>query len=165
MVKTLVIYYSFEGNTKFIAETIAEKLGADLLELKPEKELNSKGFMKYIWGGSQVVMGKMPKLQPLDKNPLDYDLLIIGTPVWAWSYTPPLNTFFNNVKITGKKIALFSCHGGQNAKTFEKMEKALEGNEIIAKQDFFEPLRDKEENKKKAENFCSLIISSINGKL
>lgn len=165
MVKTLVIYYSFEGNTKFIAETIAEKLGADLLELKPEKELNSKGFMKYIWGGSQVVMGKMPKLQPFDKNPRDYDLLIIGTPVWAWSYTPPLNTFFNSVKITGKKIALFSCHGGQNAKTFEKMEKALEGNEIIAKQDFFEPLRDKEENKKKAENFCSLIISPINGKL
>ncbi|SES91453.1 flavodoxin family protein [Anaerobranca gottschalkii] len=159
MLKTLVIFYSFEGNTKFIAQTIAEKLGADILELKPEEEIKTKGFMKYVWGGSQVVMGKMPKLKPFDKDPQDYDLLIIGTPVWAWTYTPPLNTFFNTTKIVGKKIALFSCHGGQNAKTFEKMEKALQGNEIIARQDFFEPLRDKEGNRKKVLSWIDAIIN------
>jgi len=39
--KTLVVYYSLEGNTKFIAETISKTVGADLLELKPIKDISS----------------------------------------------------------------------------------------------------------------------------
>jgi len=58
--RSSVVYYSFGGNTRFIAESIAEAVGADLLEIKPKKELSSKGFMKYLWGGRQVVMGEKP---------------------------------------------------------------------------------------------------------
>jgi len=60
--KKLVIFYSFEGNTKYIAENIAEAVGADILELKPKKDVSSGGFMKYLWGGRQVVLGKKPEL-------------------------------------------------------------------------------------------------------
>lgn len=60
--KKLVVFYSFEGNTKFLAEAIAKGIKADILELKPEKDLKTKGFFKYPLGGVQVVFGKKPKL-------------------------------------------------------------------------------------------------------
>ena len=44
--KKLIIFYSFEGNTKLIAENIAKAIDADILELKPEKEVKTKSFMR-----------------------------------------------------------------------------------------------------------------------
>ena len=79
--KKLVVFYSFESNTKFIAENIAGEINADILELKPKKDIRSRGFMKYFWGGRAMTMKTRPELMPLDKNPQDYDLLFIGTPV------------------------------------------------------------------------------------
>ncbi|MCC5909974.1 MAG: NAD(P)H-dependent oxidoreductase [Clostridiaceae bacterium] len=160
--KKLVVYYSFEGNTKYVAETIAETTGADLLELKLEKEISSKGAMKYFWGGAQVLMKKKPNLRALDKNPQEYDIIFIGTPVWAWTFAPPLNTFFSNVKLKGKKIALFSCNRGQNGKTFRNMKTELENNDIVGTIDFFDPLlNNKEENRTKTKNWAQEIVSSI----
>ncbi|MCK5289167.1 MAG: flavodoxin, partial [Candidatus Omnitrophica bacterium] len=84
--KKIVIFYSFEGNTKLIAESIAKTIGADLLELKPKSEMQSKGFMKYVWGGKAVMMKAKPELLPMDKDIKGYDILFIGTPVWAGTY-------------------------------------------------------------------------------
>lgn len=160
--KILVVYYSFEGNTELIGNTIASTVGADTLVLKPVNEIKTKGFMKYVWGGSQVVMGKSPKLEPYEINPRDYDIIFIGTPVWAWTYTPPLNTFLKASNILHKKIALFTCHGGQNGKTFEKMKGALPGNQFIAQQDFFEPLfRNTDKNIEKAKQWAKEVINQL----
>jgi len=143
--KILVIFYSLTGNTKFIAETMAKEIGADLLELKPKNEIKARSFMKYFWGGKQVMMKEKPKLLPMDKNPNDYDLIFIGTPAWAWNYSPPLRSFFNQVKLRNKKIGLFCCHGGQIGKTLTKMKKELDGNVILGAMDFFEPLKNNPE--------------------
>lgn len=161
-VKKLVVYYSFEGNTKLIGETIANSIEADLLELKPQKELSSKGFAKYFWGGSQVMMKKKPDLLPLNKNPLDYDIIFIGTPVWAWTYAPPLKTFFSNVNLSNKKIGLFSCNGGQNGKTFQNMKAELGQNVFIGEMEFFEPLvKNREENIHKAKEWVKDILKNL----
>lgn len=143
--KSLVVYYSFEGNTQFIAENIAEAVGADILALKPKEEMKSKGFMKYLWGGKKVLMKERPELLPFDKDPKEYDVLFIGTPVWGWNYTPALNSFFSNTSPKDKKVALFCCHGGGKGGIFKKMRQALEGNEILGTIDFKEPLRDDRE--------------------
>ena len=92
--KTLVVYYSLEGNTKFIAETISKTVGADLLELKPIKDISSTWFMKYFWWWRQVMMKEKPELKAFDKDLDKYDLIFIGTPVWAFNYTPAIYTFF-----------------------------------------------------------------------
>lgn len=139
--KVLVVFYSFEGNTKLIAENIAEIINADILELKPKKEMKSKGFMKYFWGGKAAIMKAMPELFPIEKNPQNYDILFIGTPVWAFTYAPPLNTFFSTSPVSNKKIALFCCHGGGKGRIFDKMKKALKGNQILSEIDFCDPLK------------------------
>ena len=143
--KTLVVFYSFDGNTRFIAQQIAEAAGADIVELKPDNELKSHGFTKYFWGGKQILSKEVPKLSPLGVEPGEYDLLFIGSPVWAWSYTPALAAFFEIYSLEDKKIALFCCHGGGPGKTLEKMKKKLGGNACVGEINLVDPLKkDKE---------------------
>jgi menaquinone-dependent protoporphyrinogen IX oxidase len=169
--KTLIILYSFEESTKLIAETIAEelknrKMGADLLELRTKDQPSSHGFMKYFWGGRMAMMKKTPELETL-AYAVDFDkysTLIIGTPVWAWTFTPPLRTFFRDYgyRIKNKKIALFACHEGGLGKTLEEMEKELVSEEskniVIAKMDFEKVAKNKIENIKKAQRWAVQLI-------
>ena len=160
--KTLVLFYSFEGNTRFIAKEIATAINSDILELKVEMPLQKKGFMKYVWGGRQAFMKEKPKLLTLEKNPNDYDVIFIGTPVWAWRYAPALNPFFSEYKITGKKIAVFCCHGGGKGKTLQLMKKKLTGNNFIGEENYYEPLsKDKEGKVTKARKWAREIVKNI----
>jgi flavodoxin len=150
--KTLVVYYSFEGNTRYIAERIASAAGADMQELKPVNDIPSKGFMKYVWGGRAVFKKQAPELQPLGKDPSSYDVVFLGTPVWAFTFAPALRTFFDICRLQGKKVALFCCCGGSKGKTFERMRERLEGNRILGEIVFVEPLsRSKDESGREAE--------------
>ncbi|MDR2024314.1 MAG: NAD(P)H-dependent oxidoreductase [Hungatella sp.] len=148
---TLVVYFSFTGSTKFIAEKIAETTGADITELKISKNYPAEGFGKYFWGGKSVIFGEKPKLinKPIDLN--KYDTIIIGTPIWAGSFTPPIKSLISQYKIQGKRIALFASHGGGGAqKCFTKLKKELSGNEFLSEIDFVEPKKSLEENLSKA---------------
>jgi flavodoxin len=142
--RKLVVFYSLEGNTKYIAENIADAVGAEVLELKPVKEINSSGFMKYIWGGRQVVAGAKPELQEISIMFEDYDIIYIGTPVWAYNFNPVFNTLFSNYKIEGKKIALFCCNGGNKGKTFVNMREKLKDNTILGEIEFSEPVKNQQ---------------------
>lgn len=137
--KTLVVYYSYDGNSEFIANKIAKQTNADVLRLKPINEKKSKGFSKFVWGGSQVFMKAKPELEEYSINLDEYDQIFIGTPVWAGTYAPALNTFFNDNKIENKKIALYCCYSGSISKTFTKMKQVLVNNEIIGEIGFIDP--------------------------
>jgi flavodoxin len=158
--RILVVYYSFEGNTKLIADSIADAVGADRLRLEVVKEQKSHGFIKYLWGGRQVVMKSMPKLViPLEKHVADYDMLFIGTPVWAYSFSPALRTFFSLVSLSGKKIALFCSCGGDRRKTFEHMRAQLPGNEILGEFEAVDPLKhDPEGQKQRAVEWANKML-------
>jgi len=123
------------------------------LKLEPENEIKSRGFMKFFWGGKQATMKEKPKLKPLTKNPADYDLIFIGTPVWVWTFAPPLRSFFGQVKLQGKKIVLFASFGGGLGKTFVNMKKELGGNDIIAEKTFREPVKKPEEGRGEVEEW------------
>ena len=107
--KTLIVYYSMEGNTDHMAKRIAEKISADLLRIEPVKAYRDKGFLKFVWGGKSAVMGEKPELKPYDADLSAYDRIIFGSPVWAANITPPLRTFVsdNMESLTGKKLAAF----------------------------------------------------------
>ena len=159
--KTLVIYYSLDGNTGFIAGKIAEATGADMLELKMKQDIGG-GFMRYLRGGKQVVRKEKPELLPLQVNPGDYDVIFMGSPVWAGSYAPAFNTFFNTVTLKGKKVALFACYGGQAAKTFINFRGALEGNDILGEIGFRDPLKkDTEKSGSEAAKWAAEILDSL----
>ncbi len=155
---SLVVYYSLEGSTRLIAENVAKVLEADLLELKPVKEeIKPNSFMKFLWGGRQVFLKKMPELAPFDKDLEKYDHIVIGTPVWSFTYTPPIRTFFSKAGLKNKEIALFCCHDGSKGKTLENMEKALSGNKIIAKSDYANVFKDREDKAEKAREWAATL--------
>lgn len=147
----LVVYFSFGGNTKLIAEKIAETVTADIVELKTSKKYPTEGFRKYFWGGKSVIFGEKPELtnEHIDLN--RYDTIIIGTPVWAGSFAPPIKSFISQYQIRGKRVALFASHGGGGAeKCFTKLKEALSGNEFIGETDLVEPKKSPEESSSKA---------------
>ncbi|MEA4921067.1 MAG: flavodoxin [Clostridiaceae bacterium] len=158
---TLVVFFSLEGNTKFIAQNIAKSINADIIELKTGKQYPTEGFGKFFWGGKSVIFREKPKLinDSIDLN--RYETIIIGTPVWAGSYTPPINSFINQYKIQGKRIALFASHGGGGAeKCFAKLKKALPGNKFIGDIAFVEPKKNHGDNSSKAAKWA-LDIAAI----
>ena len=149
-----------------MAENIAKTIDADLLELKQKKEIKSKGFMKYIWGGKAAMMKTKPELLPFDKDIQKYDVFFIGTPVWACTYAPALNTFFAPHSLLNKKIVLFCCHGGGKGKIFDKMKEALKDNQILGEIDFQDPLKkNTDANIEKAKTWAENIIKTLKGEL
>lgn len=149
--KVLIIYYSLDWNTKLVSETIAETIWADIIELQTKEEIvNKNSFMKYLWWWRMVMMKQEPELLEININFDSYDLIIIGIPVWAWNYSPPITTFFKKYKIVNKKVAVFCCHWWWPGKTLQNMKDKLIWNEFIAEIDWREPVkRDIEINKQK----------------
>lgn len=140
--KTALIYYSLEGNMDYIAKEIANNQDVKLYRLTPEKEYPKGKFSKYIWGGKSVTFGERPKLINMKIELDEFDTLIIGSPVWAGTFTPPINTFLHDYHISGKKIILVATHAGGGAdKCFAKMKELLNENEIIKTFDFVDPLK------------------------
>ena len=159
--KTAVIFYSLDGNTAKIAETIKAAINADVYEIKTTDTKKRKGFFKIIWGVGQVMMHKKPVLLPLSVDISAYDLIILGTPVWAGSPAPALTTFVGGTKIRGRKLALFCCHGGGMGKVFEKLKEYLFGNTVSGEIDFKDALKENPADLKQKVSGWLRIIGAL----
>ncbi|MBQ9886241.1 MAG: flavodoxin family protein [Lachnospiraceae bacterium] len=159
--KTAIVYYSMSGNTKFIADKIAENIDADVIRIEPVKAYPDSGVRKFIWGGKSAVMGNTPKLQPYDFDADKYDTIIFGTPVWASTFTPPIRTFIeeNKASLAEKKVAVFICFSGGGAdKAIDKLKKYIGINEFAAELILVDPKeKSDQENEKKVKEFCELL--------
>ena len=126
--KTLIVYYSMSGNVEFIAKELAEKLQADTLRLEPETSYPDKGMKKFLWGGKSALMGEKPVLKPYEAKLEDYDRIVIGTPVWASTFAPPIRTFVeeNREALKGKEFSAIVCYAGSGAaKAIDKLRTLL----------------------------------------
>jgi flavodoxin len=155
--KTAVVFYSFDGNCTFVAEQIKNQLNADLFHLELKDEKRHKGIAKFFWGGGMVFSKKNPPLKPYTFDPAAYDLIVIGVPVWAGNPAPPIRSFLSETSISGKKIALFVCHGGGKQNALGKLKAFLPGNEIVAETDFRYPLNDKKEMERQIMDWTKKI--------
>lgn len=156
---TLVVYYSLTGNTRFIAETIKEAIKADILEIQPVKEINPEGMSRYLLGGLKSVMNSKPELKPIEIDPISYDLIFLGSPVWAWDITPPMRSFLEKFNFVGKKIALWLCSAHKTTNTFRRYKALLEEVEIVGQMNFIDPLKsDKDTMRKKVREWAKSKI-------
>ncbi len=79
MSKSIILFYSFEGTTKKVAEYLSEKLNTPGEEIRPINNLKAKGFSKYSIGGGQVIMKKKPELMLIEADLNKYDTIFIGS--------------------------------------------------------------------------------------
>jgi len=154
--KTIIVYYSLEGNTKFAAQEIAVQLEAETLQVEPVTAYPTGKIGKYFWGGKDVLVGTHPSLKPYKFRADDYDAIIIGTPIWAGGCTPPIRTFIAENDLNGKKIGLFACSGSGNAeKCFEKMKKDIGIQENVPTISLRNPAKSlSSSDQQRIDNFC-----------
>ena len=138
--KPLVIFFSLTGDTRFIAQNIAAETGADALELRPFQPYDPSSPLLRLKSLIQVVTRFTPRLRYFERNPNSYDIIFIGSPVWAGTYAAPLRTLFRKIDLKDKKIALFCCHNGNPGKTLYHMRERLAGNDIVGEKEFYRPL-------------------------
>jgi len=117
MGKILVAYYSWTGHTQQIAEAIAAELGADverICEARPRA-----GWIAYFRSAWEALQNKVVPIKVIERDPAQYDLIVLGTPVWAGRMSTPVRSYVAQERHKFARIALFCTEGGANG------EKAL----------------------------------------
>jgi len=113
--KVAVVYFSWGGNTRFAAETIAKKAGAATFEIKAEKPYNSD-FQKCCDEARPECRAKtLRPIKPIEGLDLaKYDVVFVGSPNWWGTLAPPVRTWLtqNGAALKGKTVCLFQTHGG-----------------------------------------------------
>lgn len=161
MSKILMVYYSLEGNTEFAAAEAAKYADIDLERLVPDKEPPKDGFGKFFWGGKSAVFKEESVLEPLKHDVNAYDDIIIGYPIWAGTFPPAINAFLKKYPLSGKKISAVACSSGGNAKkSFEKLQKALSGCEIVGTLSLVDPAKEKDKNAGLIKDFITKTYKS-----
>ena len=157
--KAIVVYYSLEGNTAYAAEKIAAALGADSLRLQPKKAYPDSGFRKFFWGGKSAVMAETPALEPYDFRAEDYDLVVLGFPVWAGNVTPPIRTFVSEHRLREGQVAAFACESGAGAeKAFAKLTECAGIGRLRETLILIDPkAKPSAENERRIADFCAAL--------
>jgi len=118
--KVLVAFYSRSGVTRAAAEDIARRLGADIEEIIDTKP--RRGAIGWLIAGKDASLKCLAEIAPPAKDPAAYDLVILGTPVWAFTMAPAVRTYIARYAGAFKKLAFFCTMGGSgDKKTFRHM--------------------------------------------
>jgi flavodoxin len=157
--KTLVVYFSLTGSTEFVAKIIAEQLNADLCEVVDKKHKNGK--LIYLKGGAASIREKLTKIE-FPKSIENYDLIIVGSPIWAGKITPAIRTFLSLNDFSHKKGAFFITLGGKKPeKSFRNMRQTTGFNSIVKELAVSNTIDDKEEVEKMVIGWCEEIKKSL----
>lgn len=143
--KILVVFYSRTGNTRRVGEEIAKNLNADIDEIIDKKKRS--GIIGWLRCVKDAFFKKLTEIEN-KKRPEEYDIAIIGTPVWAGTIPPAIRTYLSQNKFN--KTAFFCTYGTDKSKTFNEMAKLSTKPQAVLE------LKDKKikESKEKIKSFC-----------
>ena len=127
MGKTLVAYFSASGVTAKVADKLADALGADIYEIRPEVAY-TKADLNWMDKNSRSTIEMNEKtIRPAiaDQNARidEYNTIFLGFPIWWYVAPTIINTFLESYDFSGKKIILFATSGGSKfGKTVEELK-------------------------------------------
>ncbi len=128
--KKLVVYYSYGGNTKSIAEKIAKETGADMLRIETVVPYEGSYNDVVNQGQDEVEAGYCPEIKPLSADVSEYDTIILGTPVWWYTFAPAMHTFLKSQDWKDKTVYPFATNGGWIGHTFKDFKNICRGADI-----------------------------------
>lgn len=140
--KSIILYYSYNGHTKKVAEKLARTQGADLVEIQTVQQKGN--FMTYLVDCPRAMMRKGAEIEPVTQDLSAYDLITLAAPVWASYPAPAFNAM---VKLLPKQknvqVILVSASGSGATKKSEIGTKHLikdKGCKVIAYKDVKQPV-------------------------
>lgn len=153
--KTLIVYYSRTEITKKVADNLATKLNADVEEVIDKA--NYKGAVGYMRAGRAAMKESLTEIEEFKVDISQYDLVILGTPIWGWNMTPAIRTILNQYKDKINKVAFYCTMGGSgDVKAFTKMSEIL-GKKPVAKMSLLTKEVVTEQYQSKVEEFIKKI--------
>jgi DNA-binding transcriptional ArsR family regulator/flavodoxin len=123
-IRACVIFYSFSGITRRVAEGIRNASGCDFIEVRTRKPYTAlTAYTKGILHSRKEVCDP---IEPAEIDVSDYDLIIIGTPVWVSKPAPPANSVVRALKgCEGKMAVVFTTYLNQPGEALQILSKAL----------------------------------------
>lgn len=110
--RVCIIYHSETGNTRRVAQHLASSHGVErLIEVTDKAQYNR--LTGFVVRCSKARGEKTTPISPgvIDVDP--YDLIVMGSPVWAFKPTPVIHAAINALKgYAGKPVVGFFTHGG-----------------------------------------------------
>lgn len=128
--KALTVFYSLSGNTKKIVDMIHSQIGGDIAEIETSVPYEGDYNSVVKQGKEEVESGFSPKLKPLSVDIEKYDTVIIGTPVWWYTFAPAIKSFLEENDLSGKTVYPFATNGGWIGHTFKDFKKMCSGAEV-----------------------------------
>jgi DNA-binding transcriptional ArsR family regulator len=123
-IRACVIFYSFSGITRRVAEGIRNASGCDLIEVRTKQPYTS--FSVYTKGVLHSRKGGCDPIEPDEIDVSAYDFLILGTPVWAWKPAPAINAAVKGLRgCEGKMAVIFTTCSNQPGEALPILSKAL----------------------------------------
>lgn len=110
--KLLIVYYSYSGITRRLAEDIALITDGELRELKPQKPYSFSYNTAVKEARHEIENKYCPPLAEGAESVSDAEVIFIGSPNWLKTFAPPVLTFLKTVDLSGKTIIPFCTHGG-----------------------------------------------------
>ena len=130
MPHVLVAFYSRTGTTRKVARRIATALDADVLAITDAHP--RKGVLGFMRSAIEAVRSSLPEIGPVRIDPIGYDLVVLGTPVWAGHVASPMRRYLHDHHDALPRVAFFCTMAGSNAaNVFSDMSDVL-GHEPIA---------------------------------
>lgn len=118
--KTLVAYYSKTGNTRRLAEEIAKQLECDIDEIRDKRDWS--GLSGWFSSRRSAYRKFMTEIE-FKTDPAEYDLVVIGSPIWSNNVSPAVRTYFTRNITKFNNVAFFLTGKGMGIrKTFNNME-------------------------------------------
>lgn len=130
----LVAYFSATGNTKTVAEQIADVTGGELYEIEPAEpytsedlDYNNDDCRANLEMNDDTVR---PEIAGAIENIEQYDTIYLGYPIW-WGNAPRImNTFVETYDLSGKTMVPFCTSGGSGISTSVDTLQKLAGDGI-----------------------------------
>lgn len=133
--KSLVAYFSCTGNTKAVAEKIAELTDADLYEIVPQTPYMDEDL---DYDNENCRANKEmndPSARPaIGSDPIDtaaYDTIYLGFPIWWGTMPRIIDTFLDTYDLSGKTVMPFCTSGGSGISQAVESMKQSEPDAII----------------------------------
>lgn len=107
--RTLILFYSRTGHTRRVAELLAERLAATPAEITCGAYSPGLGALRQPF---DVLLGLSPPIEVPELATQDWDLVIIGGPVWGARPAPPLRSYLRRCAASHRQMAIFvTCNG------------------------------------------------------
>ena len=135
MKKTLVAYFSASGVTKKVAENMAAAVGADIFEIEPEVKY-TRADLNWMDKKSRSTLEMQDRAcrPPMAKQPelAEYELVLVGFPVWWYREPSIIDTFMESADFTGKTVVPFCTSGGSGlGDSAENMQALAQGARVV----------------------------------